>query len=211
REVADEHDAPLVFDEITSGFRETYGGYHQRFDINPDVVVYGKALGNGYPISAVVGREPIMDMAQESFVSSTFWTERVGFSAALATLDKFESKSVHQHLQWVGDTVTDGWERRANNAGLDIHTKGLKPLAHFSFEHSESQAAMTLFTQEMLDRGFLAGSSVYASLAHNEEQIEAYLDAVTDVFEVVATALDDETVSERLRGPVVHTKFERLN
>lgn len=211
REIADEQDAPLIIDEITAGFRENVGGYHQTFGLKPDVAVYGKALGNGYPISAVVGREHVMDQAQESFVSSTFWTERIGPTVALATIDKYRSENVHEHLVEIGRSVTEGWKTAAEKHDIPLHTSGIDPLPHFSIEHEEGQAAKTLFVQEMLDEGYLATNSLYASYAHTPEMVTDYLDAVDTVFETIGSALDSGTVRHQLNGPVAHTKFERLN
>ncbi|WP_439026677.1 aminotransferase class III-fold pyridoxal phosphate-dependent enzyme [Haloarchaeobius sp. DT45] len=212
RELATEHDVPLVFDEITSGFRINAGGVHQTLGVTPDVAVYGKAMGNGYPMSAVVGTEPVMDEAQESFISSTFWTERIGPTAALATIEKFRDEAVHEHLVDLGDRITAGWEQAAERHGLSIETQGLAPLTHFSLQHGEqSLAATTLFTQEMLNRGYLAGSSVYVSYAHTDAHVKNYLDHVDDVFESIAAKIEAGTVEDALEGPVKHTKFERLN
>ena len=210
-ELSDEHDIPLIVDEITAGFRVRTGGYHELLPLEPDLAVYGKALGNGYPIAAVVGTKRVMDHAQESFISSTYWTERVGPAAALATIDTFETEGVADHLVAIGEQITDGWETLAADHGLDIKTKGLKPLTTFQIDHADSQAAATLFTQELLDRGYLAGTSVYTSYAHTEQLVERYLDAVDEAFAVVADALADGTVNDRIRGPVAHSKFERLN
>jgi len=211
QQIATREGVPLIVDEITAGFRVDVGGYHEKMGLEPDVAVYGKALGNGYPISAVVGKEWIMDEAEESFISSTFWTERIGPSAALATIEKFRSESVGDHLVETGARITDGWESLAAANGLEIETKGLRPLTTFSFETDESQAAKTLFTQEMLDHGYLATNTVYASYAHTNEIVEAYLTAVDDAFGTVAEAIETNTVDERLDGPVAHDKFERLN
>lgn len=211
REIADEQDAPLIIDEITAGFRENIGGYHQNINVRPDVAVYGKALGNGYPISAVVGREHVMDQAQESFVSSTFWTERIGPSAALATIEKYRSENVHEHLVEIGRSVMNGWEAAAEKHEIPLQTSGIAPLPHFSIQHDEAQAAKTLFVQEMLSEGYLATDSLYASYAHTPEMISGYLDAVDGVFKTIRTALDAGDVRQQLNGPVAHTKFERLN
>jgi len=211
REIADEQDAPLIIDEITAGFRENIGGYHQKLGVEPDVAVYGKALGNGYPISAVVGREHVMDQAQESFVSSTFWTERIGPTAALATIETYRSENVHEHLIEIGRSVKDGWQAAAKEHGIPLHTSGIDPLPHFEIEHDEGQAAKTLFIQEMLDLGYLTTNSLYASYAHTPEMINTYLEAVDRVFETVGTALEEGSVRKQLDGPVAHTKFKRLN
>lgn len=211
REIATEEDAPLILDEITAGFRENAGGYHRKLGIEPDVAVYGKALGNGYPISVVVGRDHVMDHAQESFVSSTFWTERVGPTAALATVQKYRAENVHEHLIEVGQSVRNGWADAAEAYGIPLETSGIDPLPHFSIETEEGQAAKTLFVQEMLEEGYLATNSFYASYAHTPEMVDGYLESVDSVFETIGRALDEGTVESRLNGPVAHTKFERLN
>lgn len=211
REIADEQNAPLIIDEITAGFRENVGGYHQKLGIKPDIAVYGKALGNGYPISAVVGREHVMDQAQESFVSSTFWTEKVGPTAALATIEKYRSENVNGHLIEIGQSVQKGWKDAAEEHDIPLHISGIDPLPHFTIEHDNGQAAKTLFVQEMLKEGYLATNSLYTSFAHTQEMVNDYLEAVDRVFKTIKIALDEGRVQQRLDGPVAHTKFERLN
>jgi glutamate-1-semialdehyde aminotransferase len=211
RGVADETNAPLVFDEITSGFRTNVGGAHESLGIEPDVAVYGKALGNGYPIAAIVGRDHVMDMAQESFVSSTFWTERIGPTAGLATLEVMEQNDVPQHLCSLGKKLQTGLKEVATKNNIEIEINGLEPLTHFSFPYDQGQAMRTLFTQEMLDRDYIADHNIYLSYSHTEEKINSYLDTVDEVFSIVETARNDGTVKDQLRGPVAHSKFERLN
>lgn len=213
-ELSNEHGIPLIVDEITAGFRLRTGGAYEDFDITPDVVVYGKAMANGYPMGAVIGKEWVMDQAQESFVSSTFWTERIGPSAALETIDKIDRENVPAHLDRIGREIMDGWERLAADHGLHlkIKTREMPPLATFSFKHGDqSQPASTLFTQEMLDHGFLAGNSVYVSYSHSDRHVDEYLDAVDQVFGTIASHVEDDSVENALDGPVAHTKFERLN
>jgi glutamate-1-semialdehyde aminotransferase len=211
REVATAYDVPLIVDEITAGFRTRPGGYHAQLDLTPDIAVYGKAIANGHPMAAVVGTEAVMDAAQDSFISSTFWTERVGPVAALATIEKFEDEAVHTHLVDVGRRIREGWEAAAAAHDLPMHTKGIDPLPTFVIDHPEGQAARTLFTQEMLARGYLASSAVYVSYAHQSAAVEAYLDSVDEVFETVVAALDAGEVSDHLTGSVAHAKFRRLN
>ena len=87
RDLATKNNIVLIFDECTSGFRETYGGIFKKYNVNPDMVMFGKTMGNGYAITAVVGTRAVMEAAQNTFISSTFWTERIGPSAALKTLE----------------------------------------------------------------------------------------------------------------------------
>ena len=87
RDIATENKIILIFDECTSGFRETFGGLHKKYGVEPDIAIFAKALGNGYAISACIGRQEFMQAAQQTFISSTFWTERIGPTAALKTLE----------------------------------------------------------------------------------------------------------------------------
>ncbi len=210
RDIADGINAVLVFDEITSGFRINAGGAHQVFKIEPDIAVYGKAISNGYPMAAVVGRKEVMDKAQDTFISSTYWTERIGSVAALATIKKYREMDVPARLVETGERITEGWLEAAEKNGLKIQTAGIPPLAKFSFDYDSSDALITLLTQEMLKRGFLARDSVYVSYCHGEKEVKEYLSAVNEVFNMIKGALENNKVSEMLEGPVKHSGFTRL-
>lgn len=210
RELADREGAVLIFDEITSCFRMTTGGIHRLLGINPDVAVFSKALGNGYAIAAVIGTSDVMDAAQSTFISSTNWTERIGPVAALATIRKYERCGVADHLVRSGKAVQAGWLAAAAETGLDVHVSGIPSLAHFSFNHPNELAMTTLFTQLMLDRGYLAWSQFKPSYAHTASHVELYLQATCDTFVELAKAVDDGTVESRLNGPVARRGFYRL-
>jgi len=203
--------AVLIFDEITSGFRMNVGGVYKLYNVEPDIVVYGKAMGNGFPIAAIVGKKEIMDVAQESFISSTFWTERIGFVAAIATIKKMLKNNVPPHLIKMGNLIKRGWKDLAKKHNLKIKVLGIPPLATFLFDYGEeNQALHTLFTQEMLDRGFLASKQVYVSYSHQEEHVRTYLDNVDEVFGIIKEAINENRVSYLLKGPVAHKGFRRL-
>ena len=172
RDLATELGAVLIFDEITTGFRMTDGGIHLLSGVNPDIAVFAKAMANGYAMAAVIGTEPVMQAAQTTFISSTNWTERIGPAAAIATIGKFRRKKVAQHLIAIGSQVMEGWERIAKRHGLKLHTSGLPSLCHFSFEHEHELVLTTLFTQMMLERGYLAYNQFKPSFAHTSEDVE---------------------------------------
>src|SRR5205085_975666 len=211
RAIADKTGAVLIFDEVTSGWRMNTGGIHRTFGVDPDVAVFSKALGNGYPISAVIGRSAVMDAAQSSFISSTFWTEKIGPVAALATIRKHRSMDVASHLIETGRRVQQGWRDAAAAHGLPLEVSGIPPLSHFHFDHADDLALTTLFTQEMLARSYLAGSSFYASFAHQPTHVDGYLEATAEVFGLVAETIERGDVTDRLHGPVRHSSFQRLN
>lgn len=210
REVCTKQNIPLVVDEISAGFRNTIGGAHLMLGLEPDIAVFAKAMSNGYPMAAVIGKRAMMDAAQRSFISSTYWTERTGPAAALATIAKFIDTNCHKHLETVGKMVQKGWNTVAEKNGVKIKVYGQPVLCGFSFDYPNPLEAKTLFTQEMLDRGFLATTAFYASLAHSEAIVKKYLEAADSSFAVMAQAISEGKVKERLRGPVCHSGFQRL-
>jgi len=210
RDIASRTGAVLVFDEITTGFRMTSGGIHLLQGVNPDIAVFAKAMANGYAMSAVIGRSRVMEAVQSTFISSTNWTERIGPSAAIATIKKHIRESVAEHIIDIGSAVTKGWEDAANAAGIKLHTSGLPSLNHFSFEHPDEVTLTTLFVQLMLDRGYLAFNQFKPSFAHKKDDISLYLDVVAEVFVVLKNAIDKNDIKKRLNGPVARRGFYRL-
>ncbi|MBI5061527.1 MAG: aminotransferase class III-fold pyridoxal phosphate-dependent enzyme [Candidatus Aenigmarchaeota archaeon] len=210
RKIADDNNAVLIFDEITSGWRMRLGGVYDMYNVRPDIVVYAKAMGNGFPIAAIVGND-VMDAAQKTFISSTCWTERVGPAAAIATINKLRDRNVPDHLIRIGKSITKGWLDSAKEHGLRIKTMGIPPLTAFAFDYENSQAVHTLFTQEMLERSYLASKQVYVSYSHTANCIEKYIESVNDMFAVIKKAIDNNNVEKQLKGPIAHKGFSRLN
>lgn len=212
REITRKEGIVLVFDEITAGFRLCPGGSHLALGVNPDIAVFAKAMTNGYPVTAVIGTEKIMGAAQDTFISSTFFTERIGFAATIKSIECYQKYHVHEHQIRVGTRISEGWKRLADMYGLKIHISGIKPLIHFAFEYDNPLAYKTYFTQEMLKEGFLAGNGVYASLAHTDELIDRYLEACDRTFAKIAEIRENaEQIETHLLGEVSHAGFERLN
>ena len=180
------------------------------FDVNPDIAVFAKAISNGYPMSVVIGVDSVMQAAQESFISSTNWTERIGPTAAITTIRKHQRLDVSSHLIKIGEQVMSGWKLAAQRVGLDIIVGGIPPLGHFQIVCDDSEVTRTLFTQIMLDKGFLATKSFYATYAHQPKHVENYLVALQETFKIIAEALNKNNLEELLKGPVAHTGFQRL-
>ena len=200
----------MIFDEVSSGWRLDSGGAHLIYGVTPDIAVFAKGMSNGYPMAAIIGTADVMQAAQKTFISSTYWTERIGPAAALATIRKHVKLNVAEHLVETGKRIQQGWQSAANEAGLKVGVGGIPPLAHFSFEYEDGQAVKTLFTQEMLQRGFLATTAFYASYAHKEEHLDNYLKAAEKSFTIIKKAIDENRVEKLLKGPVAHTGFYRL-
>lgn len=204
--------ALLIFDEITIGWRYTFGGSHMALGVNPDMAVFAKALGNGHPIAAVIGTKAAMDGAHESFISSTYWTEAVGPTAALATIDKMEKTKVWEHATNVGIRVQKDWEEAASSHGVKVHASGIPCLSHFDFEEYPLPLK-TLYTVLMLQEGFLANTAIYPTLAHDDEVLDKYKAAMDNVFCKISEILKkggEEAVLEAIDGKVCQTGFKRL-
>lgn len=211
RKLATDRGIVLIFDECTSGFRETFGGLHKKYGVEPDMAMFGKALGNGYAITATIGSREVMEAAQSTFISSTFWTERIGPSAALKTLQVMERMQSWEKITRTGMEIRKRWQRLADKHGLCISHWGLAALTGFTFESPSSLAYKTLMTQEMLAKGFLASNSVYSCTEHTADIVDQYFDALESVFALVAECEAGRDVFSLLKGPICHSGFKRLN
>jgi len=211
RQLATERGIVLVFDECTSGFRETFGGLHKKYGVEPDMAMFGKALGNGYAITAAIGRREVMEAAQGTFISSTFWTERIGPTAALATLDVMERLQSWEVITGIGHEIKRRWQALADRHGLEIDLWGMPALAGFTIRSPRSLAYKTLITQEMLAKGYLVGNSVYVCVEHEPAIVDGYFEALDPIFALVRECEDGRDVNTLLQGPVCHAGFKRLN
>lgn len=205
--------AVLVFDEISSGWRMHLGGAHLKYGVEPDVAVFAKALGNGHPIAAIVGRRRVMDAAQSSFISSTYWTEAVGPVAALATVRKLREIDIAAHTLKIGGLVRDGWLRLGQAAGLPVKTAGHAALLQLGFDCDQPAPLQTFVTIRMIDHGILVGGGFYPGWAHREAHVERYLAALEPVFRELAEALERGDLNQRIEaagGATKHSGFARL-
>lgn len=210
REIASDINAVLIFDEVSSGWRLTTGGAHLLYKVIPDMAVLAKAMSNGYPMASVIGIGKIMQAAQDSFISSTSWTERIGPTAALATIRKYRRCNVAEHLIKIGKRIQSGWKSAADCHGLKISVSGIPSMGHFSFDYENGQAIRTLFTQEMLQKGFLATNAFNAAYTHEVHHAESYLKAVDETFSFISDAINKDKVEKCLKGPIAHSGFHRL-
>ena len=204
--------ALLIFDEITIGWRIAFGGAHLALGVTPDMATFAKALGNGHPIGAVIGTAAAMDGAHTSFISSTYWTEAVGPTAALATIEKMEQVKIWEHVDKIGKAVMSDWANTAARYDVEIHCSGLTCLPHFAFAQYPLELK-TLYTVLMLQEGFLGNTAVYPTLAHNDEILEKHRAALDHVFKKIGEILKQgnrQAILDAIGGPVCQTGFARL-
>jgi len=211
RDLATKKNIVLIFDECTTGFRQCFGGLHKLININPDMAIFGKALGNGYAITAILGKESIMDSAKKSFISSTFWTERIGPAAAIKTLEIMEREKSWKRISYLGKKLFLIWQKLSKKNKLAVDISGLPSLAKFNFKSKNAQAYKTFITQEMLDHKFLAANVVYLSTSHNEKILKKYSEHLDEIFYKISECEKGNlNISNILKYPVSHSQFGRL-
>lgn len=211
RKLATDRGIVLIFDECTSGFRQTFGGLHKMYGVEPDMAMFGKALGNGYAITATIGRREVMEAAQSTFISSTFWTERIGPTAALKTLEVMDRLQSWETITKTGLQIRHRWQQLADKHELTIDHWGLPALTGFTFQSANALPYKTLITQEMLTKGYLAGNSVYVCTEHTPEIVKNFFEALDPVFGLIKECEEGRDVVSLLKGPVCHGGFKRLN
>ncbi len=213
RQEASERGIVLIFDECTSGFRETFGGVYSKYGIVPDIAVYGKALGNGHAITAIVGTENVMDYGKTNFISSTFWSEAIGPAAALATLSEMENLKSWEIISERGRLIKAKWEQISKSESVKIAIAGMSALPSFAFSHPNSNKIKTLFTQAMLEKKILATNLLYVSVAHEQPYLEQYFEHMADTFKFIKkTVWDEEEFPDQLlRGPECMNGLYRMN
>lgn len=211
RKIADDIKAVLIFDEVSSGFRFNVGGAHLKYKVYPDIAVFAKGMSNGYPMSAIIGRKEAMESAQDTFISSTYWTERVGPAAAIATIKKMIKSKVHKKLENTGKYLMSNLKEISEKNNIKMEIVGKPALMHFSFKYSDkSKVIETLFVQEMLKRGIIASSGIYVSYAFEKKHCDRYLKAVDEVFAFLEKGIKEEKIEKLLEGPVAQSGFTRL-
>jgi len=210
RERATDIGARLIFDEISIGWRLCLGGAHLKFGIDPDMAIFAKTMSNGFAMSAVIGNAPTMSAAEDSFISSAYWTEGVGPAAAVATIEKLQRRDVPTHVAEIGARFRDGWRELGETTGVPVTIGGRPQMVQLGFDHPDAVALMTLYTTRMLDHGFLAGSGFNPTLAHESRHVDQCLAAARSVFGELRKAIEREDVMQRINHRPRHTMFARL-
>ena len=211
RYLANKNKILLIFDECTSGFRQNFGGLHKYYNVTPDLAIFGKALGNGYAINAVIGKKDIMNFANSTFISSTFWTERIGPAAAIKTLEVMEKIRSWKIITNKGIFVRNKIEKIANKYDLKIKFYGLPALLSFEIQSKNFLKYKNLITQEMLKKFILASNSIYFCTEHKTEDISKYLYYLEKIFKLISECENGRNIDRLLEQPLSHKPFDRLN
>jgi glutamate-1-semialdehyde aminotransferase len=207
--------ALVVFDEIITGFRLAPGGAQERYGVQADLVAFGKALGNGMPISALTGRAELMERLQDVFFSGTHGGETLSLAAARATLDEL-TPAAYSELHAKGEQLRSGVEAAIDAAGVGscVTIGGAAPRTVVQIQEEVDEAgalpARSLVQQEMLKRGVLFNGNNFICLAHSAEDLEQIVDAYGAAFACLADGLAAGDLHGRLEGEPVKPAFRAL-
>ncbi len=211
RKLCDERNLILIFDECTSGFRETFGGIHKKYGINPDMAIFGKAIGNGYPMNAIIGKKNLMQASNLSFISSTFWTERLGPVAALKTLEIMNKEKSWEIIKYNGKYVKKRWLKLIKKYKLSAKISGLDSMPKFTFNSKYRMILKTYVTQEMLKLGYLVDEAIYLSTKHNKKNLNKYLKSFEKVLSEISSIKEIKNIKKKCLGNIAIDNFKRFN
>ena len=201
----------LIFDECTSGFRETYGGLHLKYNVTPDICILGKALGNGYPINAIMGKRSVMESAQSTFISSTFWTERTGYVAALKTLEEMQRIRSWDIISKTGRKIKKNWLKLSKKHKLKINISGLDALPTFSINSKNWLKYKSFITLRMLENSILASNIIFVSVSHSNRVLKKYFKVLDKIFKEIKNFEKNKNIYQLNKVPLSQTTFKRLN
>jgi glutamate-1-semialdehyde 2,1-aminomutase len=222
RKLCDQHRAVLIFDEVSSGFRTRLGGIQEYVGVTPDLAVFAKSISNGYPMAAVVGKRDVMQAAGRMFISSTYWSDPIGLTAALTTIRELRRRNVPAVLAQLGSTLQQRLNETARAAGLPATCGGLAVHPAWRFTDCVSAgldadaAALqlrqitTYYIQEMALRGCHGYAAFYLNAAQGAAEVEQTVEAAREVLGGLRDALDTGTLPERLECDLTQDVFRRL-
>lgn len=204
REITKENGALLIFDEVVTGFRFALGGAQEYFGVTPDLATFGKAMGGGMPLSAVVGKKYIMEKAKDKiFVSTTFGGEMLSLAAFLAVVDILKTEPVYERIFKIGNRLRDGFNTIAEKHGSKIECIGLGPRLEFKYRNIQGEAdekVKTLFMQEVVKRGVYFVWNMLPSYKVTNEDIEQTLDVFDEALKITTMAEKEKKVTQMLEG-----------
>ncbi len=211
RKIANKKKIILIFDECTTGFRRNLGGLHLATGVEPDLAMFGKAIGNGYAINAIVGKKKIMESAEDSFISSTFWTERVGYVAGNTTIEIMENSKPWKNLIKMGKLYKDGCLNLAKKHNINLQVTGIDTINYLNFEKNKNQIYKTFITQEMLKEKILSSNLIYLNTCHKKNHMNLFLKNLDKIFKNIKKNELNGNLKSKLKGPISHNTFKRLN
>ena len=215
KELTHEYGAILIFDEVVSGFHYALGGAQEVFGVSPDLVAFGKGMGNGYPISVVAGRRDLLEQIEQGvFISTTFGGDSISMAASLATIKKLEQPGFYEHIIKIGTMIRNGIQERIDKYRLNdiLSVSGMPAHCGVAFEGHGSLSYLdiqSVYSQTMIQNGILVFAIYFLNAYHTEKEAQAYLDATDKAFALIRKAVNEDSVEGILLGGKVDPVFKR--
>ncbi len=197
----------LIFDECTTGYRENMGGIHLNFKVNPDIAIFGKALGNGFAINAVIGKKKIMQKAENTFISSTFWGERIGYTAGLSTIKELKRLNAFNKVSRNGKKIKEIWVAISKKYKVPIKIMGTNAIPSFEFLKNHT-LNKTFLTQEMLKNKILATNLIYINIFHSKNILKKYQKVLSKIFFDIG---QNKSIKKKLKSTMCFKPINRIN
>ena len=213
RDLATRYGVVLIFDEVSSGWRVARGSAQEYVGVTPDMTVFAKAISNGYPMGAVVGKREFMEPASRMFISSAYWDDNIGIAASLACLRELERRDAVAHFNRIGALFKEQVNAAAAAAGLAAQCVGVA--AHPSIrievdDPAETAKVNALFIQENARRGVILATGFMFNCSHGESEVERTAPVVEESFGKIAEGRDRGTIDDLLEVPPQEESFRRL-
>jgi glutamate-1-semialdehyde aminotransferase len=213
RDLATRCGVVLIFDEVSCGFRVALGGVQEYTGVTPDISVFAKAISNGYPMAAIVGKREFMEPVKRMFISSAYWDDNVGLAAALATLRELERRDAVAHFEKIGASFKERINRAAEDAALEARCAGVNghPGIRFNIpDRVTAKKVQTLFIQENARRGVILSSGIFFNCAHDEAALDQTEEAVRETFAIIGDGLENDRLDDLLECELQQDLFRRL-
>ena len=203
----------LIFDECSSGFREVLGGIHKKYQVYPDLAMFSKSIGNGYPITVLAGRAEVMKESYNTFISSTYWSERIGPTAALATIKEMERVKSWRIIVKKGKYIKNKIFKLSKKYKINLSLNDSQSIINFKILGKYQQVVYKNFiSQEMLKKNFICNDTIYVSVAHTDLLIKKYLNELEKVFKKISLYEKNEVLYSKLEQDISGINFfKRLN
>jgi glutamate-1-semialdehyde 2,1-aminomutase len=213
RDLATRHQVVLIFDEVSCGFRIALGGVQEYVGVTPDMSVFAKAISNGYPMSAVVGKREVMEPAAQMFISSAYWDDNIGQVAALTTLRELQRRDAVAHFARIGAAFKERINQVVQDVGVDAECVGhaAHPGIRFHLDDAEmAKKVATLFVQENAKRGLILSMGFFFNMAHDDAALDYTESKVRETLGIIKEGLDGSRLDELLEGELQEDSFRRL-
>ena len=210
RKLANKYNTVLIFDEVTSGFREVCGGMYLKTKVVPDMVTFGKAMSNGIPMSALLGKTKFMKSFDLTFISSTYWGDRSGPAAAIATINFMKSKKINKKINIIGEQIKNILINASRNAGFKIEIIGPNSLLSYKLDVQNWPLSLTFIIKSMLKKGFLFNDRVYANIAHTPIKLKKFENAVSLTFLELKKLISSNKLKRELPNGAKDMGFNKI-